>query len=533
MKRILAILLSVLVLLGCMPVLAETDNLNLEGYPIVKEPITISLSGPRRPESKGWATGVCPQTTFLTELTGIVFEDKSLSEEAWQTTRNLLFTSTDLPDLILYTFTPEELLDLGSQGILIPLNELIEQYMPNLQKVFEEFPEAKAAITSSDGNIYTLPRINEVVRDVHNRYWINVDWLENIGKDIPQTLDELYEVLKLFKEMDANGNGDPNDEIPLTASTDPSDFGLEGLILNAYGVNAAIGFNPSAYPLYQYSADENGKVYCINTCDGYKAYLKYMNKLWNEGLMDVEYFTQTKEQRVAKAKDLIVGCCHTSAMYLDAGTEYGYRWEQFDALTSDLNSTKMVTAESFVKTKGAITSNCKNPEAVCRLLDYFYGEEGNWMGYVGVEGVSWEWIDKESGQWEKIAPEGYETPEKYRPVATILDAWPCRITAEFNKGQGSANARWLDEMSFERSYPYFVDKFPTLALDEEGSSLVSIYGTDLENYIANARVTFITGKPEAIDEGWDAYVQQVDMMGNAELLPYYQAAYDSYLESMK
>ena len=49
-------------------------------------------------------------------------------------------------------------------------------------------------------------------------YWINKRWMDNLGLQEPKSLDELYEVLKAFKEEDANGNGDPNDEIPLTAT---------------------------------------------------------------------------------------------------------------------------------------------------------------------------------------------------------------------------------------------------------------------------------------------------------------------------
>ena len=523
MKKTLAILLAVFMLVSALPALADTANLNLEGYPIVKEPITVSLTGPRVAQSHGWDAENCAQTAYLTELTGINFEDRSLSSDAWDQTRNLLFTSDDMPEVVLgFQFSNEELLDLGSQGILIPLEDLIEEYMPNLQKIFEQFPEAKGKITSADGHIYTFPYINAVVRDVHNRYWINVKWLEKIGKEMPKTLDDLHEILKLFKSEDANDNGDPNDEIPMSANS--GDSSMEGLILNAMGVNVR---NAN----FQFTATDDGTVYCANTSDAYKEYLKYMNMLWNEGLMDEEYFTQTGEQRVAKAKQGIIGVCKTAAMYIDAGTEIGYNWEQFDALTSDINDTPMVTNSSFVKTKGAITKACKNPEAVARLIDYFFGPEGDSMGYVGVEGVSWAWTDKEAGLWDKIAPEGYETPEVFRAVATIMEAWPHYTSAAFNKGQGSFNALWLDDMSYNRSMPYFKLEFPTLAFDADDSETIMNYKTDLSSYIANMRATFITGTPEAIDAGWDAYVNQVNAMGVAELLPIYQAAYDAYLES--
>ena len=39
--------------------------------------------------------------------------------------------------------------------------------------------------------------------------------LDHLGLDMPTTTDEFVEVLRAFKDNDANGNGNPNDEIPL------------------------------------------------------------------------------------------------------------------------------------------------------------------------------------------------------------------------------------------------------------------------------------------------------------------------------
>lgn len=49
--------------------------------------------------------------------------------------------------------------------------------------------------------------------------YLNKTWLDNLGLTYPETVEELYTVLKAFKEQDANGNGDPNDEIPISFDT--------------------------------------------------------------------------------------------------------------------------------------------------------------------------------------------------------------------------------------------------------------------------------------------------------------------------
>lgn len=498
----------------------EASNLNLEGYPIVNESITLKISGKMNESATTW-DGI-PQLEYLTELTGIEFDAEGISSESWEQQRSLILTSGDMPDLLLSTdYTKAECEEYGREGIFLPLNDLIENYMPNLKATLEEFPEAKAMITSSDGNIYCLPRIAPVVRDMHSRHWLNEKWVANVGLEMPETLEDYYEILKAFKEQDANGNGDPNDEIPLTGSD--GNQASEGLVLNALGVNADDDS-------YAYTADADGNVYCVNTSDGYKEYLKFMNRLYEEELLDQEYFTQNVDQYKAKAQQGIVGATETGAMYLDANTEIGYDYVQIDGLTSDMNDTPMVTSWTTMSIVGAITTANQYPEATARLLDYFYSEEGGILAYVGVENDSWAWIDKEAGTWDKIAPEGYESAEAYRAVATIVNGWPSYERMEFNLGQGSENALWLNGMSSE-SEPFFVSEFPEdyMSFAAEDQEVINSYKADLETYVAQMTADFIIGTRD-IDAEWDAYVKQMDDMGVSEILPIYQAAYDAYLE---
>ena len=76
--------------------------------------------------------------------------------------------------------------------------------------------DALASVMNPDGTIYTLPQVNSGAElRVARKLFINKKWLENVNMEVPTTTEELYQLLKAFKEQDANGNGDPNDEIPL------------------------------------------------------------------------------------------------------------------------------------------------------------------------------------------------------------------------------------------------------------------------------------------------------------------------------
>lgn len=507
------------------PATEEPLYFNESGYPIVDDPITLKITGCMTALATTWEGNL--QLDFLTRLTGIEFDPEGIMPDAWEQQKSLMFASDSLPDLFVNgQFTAAELLEYGSEGQIIALNDLVEKYGQNIQIAFEEIPLSKAIATSGDGNMYTLPRINQVVRDMHNRYWFNKKWADNLGLTVPTTLDELYTVLKAFLEQDANGNGDPNDEIPLSGILGGSSY--DGLVLNAMGVNVRSGG-------YGITATPDGTVYCANISDAYKEYLKYMNRLFKEKLLDNDFFIQTQEQLVSKAQQNIIGGCCVAAMYITANTDIGYDYIQIDALTSALNQTKMVTASTGISIGYvAITNVNKYPEATLRLLDYFYTEEGGRVAYVGEEGVGWYWIDKEAGTWDKMQPEGYKTAEDFRNSVATIQTWGGWERPEFNAGQGSQNAFWLNEMSFRDSYPYFVTEFPKnyLPLSEEDSETVATIETDVSSYIAESRARFISGEDD-IDAVWDTYVQNVKNAGIDTVVSIYQQYYDAFVASME
>ncbi|GJM72706.1 hypothetical protein HMSSN036_49220 [Paenibacillus macerans] len=124
--------------------------------------------------------------------------------------------SGDLPDAIFDAgYGDYELLKLAKDGAIIPLNDLIEQYMPNFKKVLEEAPEYKAMITAPDGNIYAFPWIEELgtgkerIQSVDAVPWINVEWLNKLDLEMPKTTEELKQVLIAFKPRIPTETGRP------------------------------------------------------------------------------------------------------------------------------------------------------------------------------------------------------------------------------------------------------------------------------------------------------------------------------------
>ena len=134
--------------------------------------------------------------------------------------RNLDISSGDLPDAIHNDGASDvELMNWAKKGVIIPVEDLIDKYMPNLKKILEERPEYKSLMTAPDGHIYAFPWIEELgegkesIHSVNDMAWINKDWLKKLNLKMPETTDELIAVLEAFKNGDPNGNGEA-DEIP-------------------------------------------------------------------------------------------------------------------------------------------------------------------------------------------------------------------------------------------------------------------------------------------------------------------------------
>lgn len=147
------------------------------------------------------ADNLTMQTTL--EEAGLKFDFTSVMGADLAEKRNLLLASGDYPEIFMKSgFSMTDLNKYGSQGLFLPLEDLIREHAPNLTKVLDE-RDAWKYLTSADGHIYSLPEIGRQEGAV-TTYWINKRWMDNLGLEEPKNLDELYNVLKAFKEQDAN-----------------------------------------------------------------------------------------------------------------------------------------------------------------------------------------------------------------------------------------------------------------------------------------------------------------------------------------
>lgn len=220
---LLAVLLVFLVACGdkekTTKIPGPSDTFNETGMPIVDETIELDIfAGKSATTADDWNDVLV--LNKYEEMTNIDITWNQVPADGLLEKRNLALGSDDLPDVFYAATMPvADIQKYGLQGSFIPLNDLIEEHAPNLNKILDEHPDIKKGLTFPDGNIYSFPTIYSpdfTSLLIGAKPWIKQDWLDELGMDNPETTDELYDFLKAVKETDLNGNG-KHDEVPLSS----------------------------------------------------------------------------------------------------------------------------------------------------------------------------------------------------------------------------------------------------------------------------------------------------------------------------
>ena len=374
MKKLMALVLAGMMTVStAAPVMAAEDENEYSVFAILNGEYDL-------------ADNLTMQTTL--EEAGLKFDFTSVMGADLAEKRNLLLASGDYPEIFMKSsFTMTDLNKYGSQGLFLPLEDLIKEHAPNLTKVLDE-RDAWKYLTSADGHIYSLPEIGRQ-EGALTTYWINKKWMDNLGLEEPKSLDELYNVLKAFKEQDANGNGDPDDEIPITAT----DVVKPDLLLPYFDINYD-------YPTKLAVIDD--QLTYVPTSDVFKSYVEFITKLYQEGIMDKNAFTQKHEQQgaIGQAGD-VLGSFFDAGAFLTVGRDND---DDYIALTPFTKGTyplgTAITPGTLV-----LTDACHDPETIISFFDQFYSEDGGILAIMGIEGKTWQKTDDD--KWEWILNNGY------------------------------------------------------------------------------------------------------------------------------
>lgn len=438
---------------------------------------------------------------------------------------DLLIATGELPDLVAMMLA-DDAKRLGPEGLLVPLSDYFDK-MPNFKKKIIEDPSIYVNAMAGDGKIYNAQRFytpSSMTCPI-----MRIDLLNEVGLEPPKTYQELYHALKAIRSKHPELPG-----IMFMGAVDPMNF------LNQYGTsfNTARGmFYNSEIDRWEYGPSNKG----------YAALVTYFKKLWDEDLIDPEFFITTKkmyEEKIQNGQFMFTRSWANTARY-EEHYEDNYPGEDVDynmiePLTSEVfGKRRLAINDGTAGTSWVINANISQEkiDRLIKVIDYMYTLEGNILARAGIEGIHHE--RTEDGLIKYLPPikAPYNPPE--------ADQHPKKVYGLNNPHFERISIKSLGLMYEERDeyddfieinnkciekYGYKTNKAIRLSFSEEQQEKMQQIEANLQTYVDEYTVRFITGN-KPLSELPD-FQKSLKNYGMEDLEKIYEEAYEVYKERL-
>ena len=482
------------------------------------------------------------------EDTGIEFDWQAIPSEGAQEKINLMLASgEELPD-VFWNFGDGKsgniVVQYADQDIFLPTEGLINEYMPNLKKILDDSENYWSEITAPDGHTYGFPYIEEMYGLVltGGPLLINKTWLDEVGKEVPTTVDEWVDCLKAFRDGgDLNGNG-AADEIPMATWFGATDtFGSYNMF---YRFTGAFGCADSycggnAYADHLRLID--GKVTFTAQDEAFRKTAEFFNMLYNEGLIwngsfeadeSASYKSSLIKEDVAR-----IGCFGTwtdqEITNLDVHDEYVAipRLQGEAGMTGFENNYSELQDSSNT----AITTTCKFPHVIAKFVDYMVGDpaisiQSNW----GTEGYNYVKDDNgilrtpldEQGRY--VAQTEYTNFGEARVNSTTCRGSMIVLDEYYETVAGYAYdaVQLLENQKTNGKEDIMAenDTIPRVMMTTDELSRLAQIQPTISDIVDRYINQWVTGG--VTDDNWNAYLGELQSAGVEELVSIYQSAVD-------
>lgn len=353
-----------------------------------KDPVTIKVEVFDRGNSPaGMTVTKNEQTKFVKEnftaKTNINVEYVPVPRSQEVEKLNILMASGDAPDIV-FTYDMNTVYKYVQQGGLTELGEIIDKYGPDLKAFLGKetldtgiFDKGQYAIPAK--RVY-LGKYSSMIRQ---------DWLDKLSLPLPKTTDDVYNVLKAFKDKDPGGLGAKN--IPLGFTLTPASY--EPIIWSFLKP----GTEEQQYTLTQQVSHEN-----MLLMPGHKDAVQFLNKLFNEGLMSPDFALDKDRKKLDQ--DITNGMV---GMYSeDAGNSY-YNDGAIDVLAKNVASAKLVPVDPYTNEEGKhakpayaptgiyiiVPKTSKHAAEAVQYLNWMAQKDPMFTLRFGVEGQNFTMVD--------------------------------------------------------------------------------------------------------------------------------------------
>ncbi|MEY8387958.1 extracellular solute-binding protein [Oscillospiraceae bacterium 38-13] len=489
----------------------------------------------------------------LQESAGIKINWETMSDSLAEQV-NIRITGGQYPDAFMAVgFSNYDLARYGDDGTFLDLTPYFTpDIMPNLCAILEEHPEIRAAITQEDGKIYGLPAGEQMTTagigaDLDNAYsifsvpqysMINKAWLDDLELAVPTSLDELHDALKAFKDNDMSakyyGNA-PGSTLPMTTGFDEWCWG-QNIFYSGFGFT-----NWHNDVINDLHLKSDGTVEFVCTTDAYRDCLTYFHDWYAEGLMDVEMFSQSDSQLIAKCQQGYAGV--STWWYIDELMgEYAKDYVFLPPLTGPKGTPYENTCGVTIRPGSpissgqlCITNKCQSPINLLKFFDQWYDGETVMQLQYGPKGVFFTGQDGQ-GMWLAITEE--EANARFgKSAGEVRNQYevygPKLILAEYYSGVFYMEDRAIERLTDLDQFwmPYVKDTtFYPVDCVFTGMEMETIdwHKTDFEQAVKEQEGLWLRdGGPT--DEEWAKYKEYLSKKcGMDDLIQVYQDAYDRY-----
>ena len=426
-----------------------------------------------------------------------------------------LSAGVDMPDLFVsWGLSPE---DLAKNSAVAALSDYFDTTMPNTKRAIDNDPSLKAAVTSPDGKVYFLPSVDQPPK---MGWLIRQDWLDKLSLQVPETIEDFYNVLVAFRDLDPNGNN-KKDEVPVA-------FNYLNYVwfylMHSYGINTAL-------PWDFLGQDDNGQFYTYLTRPEFKETMDFASKLYKEKLMNQDILNVSAESYMKLITDNRVGVLFdaVSPEYLskikEANPDVDAKWTLMLPPAGPRGDQGM-RSYSGLDATFYISKSSKNIEAVTKFVDYIFADpEGSTIINWGIKGESYV---EESGV-KKLTDFVLNNSEGLTPTDALRSLGALPILPKIVDQQMLASVTdqqyqdhtWITEglKRYDEAQVIGEPEKRYRVTSEEADQIKDIH-TELETYINETLAKILVGNLP-IDE-FDNFVKTLNDKGIDKMVEIYQ-----------
>ncbi len=481
MKKLVSLFLALALLISVEVMPASADD---------KPVITMFVGGDNTPAEENSILNA------ISEKFGCTFKATVTSD--YTTKLNVLIASDSLPDI--FSIKDEAtLVEMAENGRLWNMKDALDEYGPDIKATYGDSIYDMAV--NDEEHIYAL--VAQSSGGALKNLAVRKDWLANVGLDVPTNAEELYNVLYAFTWKDPDGNG-KDDTRGIAMHMGNADMWQH--ILNLFDISIH-SFNDAAVVL------EDGTVTTVLKHPRFLEAIDYIRKLYAEGLMDPDFATLTQMQCFEELWNAKIGMLDFQA---GGTTQNWYPGRYTFEVPEDpgdlfafatLNGTTDVYATSNTAADVVINARSANPELALAIVNYmYYTPEGQEMAYMGIEGVHFEWIDKEAGKYQRL---GIYTDDVVHRADGAYSYIPSGGYTSPNVTSLLKNKTTRDaeenEKLYVKPYPEFNNVLETR----------TEYGADLDGIVKECFAQLIVTDGD-VEAEWAEYVQRWEEEGGTE-----------------